>query len=178
MLPIAASSKVTLEHLAATCSSRSRTFSTTRTGSLAATGHQCTTRATHEPKTNPSPTKPSPPQSQSQSNKTHYLITLHRSPANLPENVAQTCEALGLPRRLSSSIVPITQVSSGQVLAIKELVGLRAITLDQVLSSPWTQRKGAGNQGSGLRSNGNPRGVIRVGSERARGDERGYKIVE
>ncbi|SCZ98297.1 BZ3500_MvSof-1268-A1-R1_Chr3-2g06279 [Microbotryum saponariae] len=177
MLPIAASSRLTLEHLAVTCSLRSRTFSTTRTGSLAATGQQCTTRATHEPQTNTSPTKHSPPQPQS-NHKTHYLITLHRSPANLPETVARTCEALGLPRRLSSSIVPITQVSSGQVLAIKELVGVRAITLDQVVSAQWTQRKGAGNQGSGLRSNGNPRGIIRVGSERARGDERGYRILK
>ncbi|SCV74584.1 BQ2448_7613 [Microbotryum intermedium] len=173
MVPVAASSRVTLEHFATTSSCfRSRSFSTARTSSLAATSRQRATLTAQKTQTN------RPPTNHSQLNKTHYLVTLHRSPANLPQTVARTCEALGLRHRLSSSIVPITDVSSGQVLAIKELVGVRAISLDQVLSPQWTQRKGAGNQGSGLRSNGNPRGIIRVGSERARGEERGYKIVE
>ncbi|BGP03942.1 Proteophosphoglycan ppg4 [Rhodotorula toruloides ATCC 204091] len=112
----------------------------------------------------------------------HYLITLLRSPNHLGVTVNATTRVLGLRRRLSSVIVPINAVNAGYILRIKELVGVRLVSREDVqrwASKEWRERPGEGNQGSGLRIVGGsgPNAVIRVGSERARGDERGFKVV-
>ncbi|GAA5884177.1 hypothetical protein JCM6882_002167 [Rhodosporidiobolus microsporus] len=113
----------------------------------------------------------------------HYLVTLLRSPLHLPKRTLQSVRSLGLGKRLSSSIVPITPSNAGYILALKELVGVRTVTQEQVkhwASREWRERKGEGNQGAGMRvrADGSDRSVIRVGSERARGDERGFKVVQ
>lgn len=43
----------------------------------------------------------------------------------------------------------------------------------------WREREGEGRRGSGLRvrEGQGKDGVIRVGSERARGEERGFKVL-
>ncbi|BGO96103.1 hypothetical protein NBRC10512_002934 [Rhodotorula toruloides] len=112
----------------------------------------------------------------------HYLITLLRSPNHLGATVYSTTRVLGLTKRLSSVIVPINPVNAGYILRIKELVGVRLVSGEDVqrwASKEWRERPGEGNQGSGLRVMGGagPNAVIRVGSERARGDERGFKVV-
>ncbi|KAL8279845.1 hypothetical protein RQP46_007695 [Phenoliferia psychrophenolica] len=113
--------------------------------------------------------------------KTHYLVTLLRSPLHLPAPLLATCQSIGLSHRLSSSIVPITRENAGFILRVKELVGVRTISAQDVekASDPaWRDRAGEGRQGSGFVTKGEPgRGVIRVGRERARGDERGFRVV-
>ncbi|KAM0751490.1 hypothetical protein T439DRAFT_324674 [Meredithblackwellia eburnea MCA 4105] len=133
-----------------------------------------------------SPASSSSPQSSSPNSidhdsKTHYLVTLLRSPLHLPKHLKASCNSLGLNTRLSSSIVPITPENAGYILSIKELVGVRTVGVEDVLqaSDPsWRNRPGEGRQGRGLSTNGVPgSGVVRVGSERARGDERGFKVI-
>ena len=117
----------------------------------------------------------------SASAKSHYLVTLLRSPLHLPAPVQATCQSIGLSHRLSSSIVPITRENAGFILRIKELVGVRMIAAEDVAkaSDPsWRDREGEGRRGGGFVTKGEPgRGVIRVGRERARGDERGFRVV-
>ncbi|BGP20687.1 hypothetical protein JCM10213_001066 [Rhodosporidiobolus nylandii] len=113
----------------------------------------------------------------------HYLVTLLRSPLHLPKNVAASLSSLGLGKRLSSAVVPITQVNAGYILAAKELVGVRTVSQDQVkqwASREWRERDGEGKQGSGMRvrEGATENSVIRVGSERARGAERGFRVVQ
>lgn len=113
------------------------------------------------------------------SSHTHYLITLLRSPLHLPAPLAATCNTLGLTHRLTTTLVPITQENAGLVLRIKELVGVRTVAAEDLGKAgtiEWRERPGEGRQGSGLigREDG---GVIRVGTERARGEERGFKVV-
>ncbi|GAA5916998.1 hypothetical protein JCM5296_004039 [Sporobolomyces johnsonii] len=127
----------------------------------------------------PSPSSPVPP---AQSTPTHYLVTLLRSPLHLSKSVSASLASLGLYKRLSSSIVPINSVNSGYILKAKELVGVRSVTADElasIASKEWRDRPGEGRQGSGLRvrEDAGPAAVIRVGSERARGDERGFRVV-
>lgn len=113
--------------------------------------------------------------------KTHYLVTLLRSPLHLPAPILATCQSLGLTHRLSSSIVPISPENAGFILRVKELVGVRSVGVEEVAKaqdSAWREREGEGRQGSGLSRNGGERGVVRVGRERARGVERGFKVVE
>ncbi|GAA6006804.1 hypothetical protein JCM11491_003186 [Sporobolomyces phaffii] len=112
----------------------------------------------------------------------HYLVTLQRSPLHLNPAIKQSLASLGLYKRLSSSIVPITPTNQGYILRAKELVGIRPLSEAQVRdlgSAAWRNRPGEGRQGSGLRvrHGAGEGGVIRVGSERARGEERGYKVV-
>ncbi|BGP28050.1 hypothetical protein JCM10295v2_007037 [Rhodotorula toruloides] len=114
--------------------------------------------------------------------RSHYLITLLRSPNHLGASIFSTTRVLGLNKRLSSVIVPINPINAGYILRIKELVGVRLVSREDVqrwASREWRERPGEGNQGSGLRIAGGagPNAVIRVGSERARGDERGFKVV-
>lgn len=127
---------------------------------------------------------------------THYLVTLLRSTIALPKSIASTTRSLGLNSRLSSSVVPITATTQGAILRVKELVGVRAITLDQLGPSAtqvWRDRPGQGRRGSGLRARMTPTvdtigtpgngqqpsmGALRVGSERNRGEERGFKVVK
>lgn len=77
--------------------------------------------------------------------------------------------------------MPITRENAGFILRIKELVGVRTVGVDEVVkaSEPaWRERPGEGRQGGGFVTKGDPgRGVVRVGRERARGDERGFRIV-
>lgn len=56
------------------------------------------------------------------------------------------------------------------------------ITKEQVEAAgrrEWREREGEGRKGSGLRvrEGQGENGVIRVGSERARGEERGFKVL-
>ncbi|POY72230.1 hypothetical protein BMF94_4736 [Rhodotorula taiwanensis] len=112
----------------------------------------------------------------------HYLVTLLRSPLHLSDKVKATVAALGLSKRLSSVIVPISSVNQGYLVKCKELVGVRAVTAAEVqqwASHDWRHRPGQGKRGSGIRivEPAGPNSVIRVGSERARGDERGFRVV-
>lgn len=113
--------------------------------------------------------------------KTHYLLTLLRSPLHLPKPLQATCQTLGLTHRLQSSIIPISAVNSGLILRVKELVGVRQVGVEEIskgVGEEWRNREGEGRQGGGLRARGEAAGgVIRVGSERCRGAERGFKIV-
>ncbi|GAA5841089.1 hypothetical protein JCM3766R1_006662 [Sporobolomyces carnicolor] len=110
----------------------------------------------------------------------HYLVTLKRSPLHLDPAIKSSLASLGLYKRLSSSIVPITQQNQGYLVRAKELVEIEPVSERQVAewaSAEWRNRPGQGNQGSGLRVRSQtPGAVIRVGSERARGEERGFKI--
>lgn len=113
---------------------------------------------------------------------THYLVTLLRSPLHLPPSITASIHSLGLGKRLSSSIVPISQTNAGYLLKLKDLVGVRTVSSDQVskwASKEWREREGEGNQGVGMRIGGygGENSVIRVGSERARGEERGFKVL-
>jgi len=110
---------------------------------------------------------------------THYLVTLLRSPLHLPVAAAATCNSLGLTHRLTSSLVPITQENAGFILRVKELVAVRTVApedLAKAASQEWRERPGEGRRGSGLMGHSET-GVVRVGSERARGEERGFKVV-
>ncbi|TNY18719.1 hypothetical protein DMC30DRAFT_418563 [Rhodotorula diobovata] len=116
------------------------------------------------------------------SSPSHFLVTLLRSPLHLGASQRASAASLGLHKRLSSSIVPITPQSAGYVLALKELVGVRRVSRDEVAawgSREWRERPGEGRKGSGLRvkAEADEGSVIRVGSERARGDERGFRVV-
>lgn len=127
----------------------------------------------------PSPSDLPPPPDDS--HKTHYLVTLLRSPLHLPAPILASCQSLGLTHRLSSSIVPISPENAGFILRVKELVGVRSVGVEEVAKaqeSAWREREGEGRRGSGLSRTGAERGVIRVGRERARGVERGFKVVE
>ncbi|ORY56821.1 hypothetical protein BCR35DRAFT_309764 [Leucosporidium creatinivorum] len=111
--------------------------------------------------------------------KTHYLVTLLRSPLHLPAPLQATCTSLGLTHRLQSSILPITPINAGFLLRVKELVGVRLIgvhDIDSKVGGGWRQREGEGRKGAGLSARGWG-GAIRVGSERARGEERGFKVI-
>ncbi|GAA5938071.1 uL30 family ribosomal protein [Sporobolomyces koalae] len=121
------------------------------------------------------------PSSSSQES-SHYLVTLLRSPLHLNPAIKQSLASLGLYKRLSSSIVPINPTNQGYILRAKELVGIKPLSQSQVQelgSETWRNRPGQGRQGSGLRirMGASDQGVIRVGSERARGEERGFKVV-
>ncbi|GAA5883212.1 hypothetical protein JCM3774_001933 [Rhodotorula dairenensis] len=112
----------------------------------------------------------------------HYLVTLLRSPLHLDHKVKATVASLGLRKRLASVVVPVTPTNQGYLLKCKELVAVRPVSQDQVqhwASPQWRTRPGQGNQGSGVRivEPAGPNSVIRIGSERARGDERGFRIV-
>ncbi|GAA6011096.1 hypothetical protein JCM10207_005495 [Rhodosporidiobolus poonsookiae] len=112
----------------------------------------------------------------------HYLVTLLRSPLHLPKSTLASIRSLGLGKRLSSAIVPISQTNAGYILALKELVGVRTVTQDQVkqwASPEWRARAGEGKKGAGMRirADATRDSVIRVGSERARGDERGFRAL-
>ncbi|GAA5877649.1 hypothetical protein JCM8547_007129 [Rhodosporidiobolus lusitaniae] len=127
-------------------------------------------------------TTPADPSASSSSSPSHYLVTLLRSPLHLPPSLSASICSLGLNKRLSSAIVPITPTNAGYILKLKELVGVRSVTSDEVRqwgSREWREREGEGRQGSGLRIGGyaGENSVIRVGSERARGDERGFRVV-
>ncbi|GAA5902426.1 mitochondrial 54S ribosomal protein uL30m MRPL33 [Sporobolomyces salmoneus] len=119
---------------------------------------------------------------ESASTPSHYLVTLLRSPLHLNPAIKSSLSSLGLYKRLSSSIVPITPTNQGYILRAKELVGIKPVTEEEVRrlgSEEWRNRQGEGRQGSGLRvrEGAGVGGVIRVGSERARGEERGFKVV-
>ncbi|GAA5942444.1 hypothetical protein JCM3775_006989 [Rhodotorula graminis] len=113
----------------------------------------------------------------------HFLVTLLRSPLHLAASQKASAASLGLYKRLSSSIVPITAQNAGYVVQLKELVGVRACSEADVArwgAREWREREGEGRQGSGMRvklGGDKARSVIRVGSERARGDERGFRVV-
>jgi len=112
----------------------------------------------------------------------HYLITLLRSPLHLSPAIKSSLSSLGLYKRLSSTIVPISQTNQGYILRAKELVGVKLITKEEVEKAgarEWREREGEGRRGSGLRvrEGQGKDGVIRVGSERARGEERGFKVL-
>lgn len=112
----------------------------------------------------------------------HYLVTLVRSPLHLSHKVKATAAALGLHKRLHSVLVPVTPVTQGYLLRCKEIVAVRPVSPDQLAqyaSQEWRTRPGVGNQGAGVRivEPAGPNSVVRVGSERARGDERGFRIV-
>ncbi|BGP43918.1 hypothetical protein JCM10449v2_007975 [Rhodotorula kratochvilovae] len=131
----------------------------------------------------PAPTLPASALPAAPTTPSHFLITLLRSPLHLPPSQRASAASLGLHKRLSSSIVPITPQNAGYVLRIKELVGVRQVSAAEVAlwaSREWRDRPGEGRQGSGMRvkAGANDGSVIRVGSERARGDERGFRIVD
>ncbi|GAA5822062.1 hypothetical protein JCM5353_006218 [Sporobolomyces roseus] len=126
------------------------------------------------PSSTPSDPSTSPP--------SHYLITLLRSPLHLSPSIKSSLSSLGLYKRLSSTIVPISQTNQGYILRAKELLGVKMITKEQVEEAgrrEWREREGEGRKGSGLRvrEGQGENGVIRVGSERARGEERGFKVL-
>ncbi|KAM0789774.1 hypothetical protein ACM66B_006627 [Microbotryomycetes sp. NB124-2] len=119
--------------------------------------------------------------SASSSSSSHFVVTLTRSPLHLPKSIKATCQVLGLHKRLSTTIVPNTSHNVGALLKVKELVHVQpfdAQDADHVsLTRQWRERQGDGRRGSGIRAKGGELSVIRVGSERARGDERGFKVV-
>ncbi|KAI5481292.1 50S ribosomal protein [Pseudohyphozyma bogoriensis] len=109
---------------------------------------------------------------------THYLVTLLRSPSHLPPPKAAACKTLGLTHRLSSSFVPISPEAAGSILAVKELVGVRTVGMDDIskVNARRVREGEEGKKGSGLRSHGTLGGTIRIGTERANGDERGFRV--
>ncbi|GJN94245.1 hypothetical protein Rhopal_007319-T1 [Rhodotorula paludigena] len=113
----------------------------------------------------------------------HYLVTLVRSPLHLGPSARGALASLGLhSKRLASVVVPVSRESAGALLAVKELVAVREVSDAEVrawASNEWREREGEGRRGAGMRvsERAGQRGVIRVGSERARGDERGFRIV-
>ncbi|GAA6033465.1 hypothetical protein JCM8097_001411 [Rhodosporidiobolus ruineniae] len=174
----------TLAHLPRTLTARAtpaaRLLSSSSSLSSSASSSQSQPTASTSSAPAPS-TKGSPSASAAQP--THYLVTLLRSPLHLPPAISASIRSLGLNKRLSSSIVPISQVNAGYILNLKELVGVRTVGQDQVkkwASPEWRNRAGEGNQGSGMRvrRGATADSVIRVGSERARGDERGFRVVQ
>lgn len=128
---------------------------------------------------------------------THYHLTLMRAATRLPSSSSRTLQALGLGsrqkgKRLSSVLVPINGCTAGQVLRVKELVRVQTVHLGEMLEMEAARRgttttmaaaAGARNEqegrtGAGLRLNSDrPGAVIRVGNDRARGDERGFRVV-
>lgn len=119
--------------------------------------------------------------SSSESEKTHYLITLRRSPLHLPSPIKSSCKSLGLGHRLASSIVPITQENAGYILRIKELITVKLLGIDEIsraVDQSWSLREGEGRRGSGLHLMREGAEVIRVGTERSRGEERGFKVIQ
>ncbi|KAG0660252.1 hypothetical protein C6P46_004706 [Rhodotorula mucilaginosa] len=113
----------------------------------------------------------------------HLLVTLLRSPLHLSAKVKATVASLGLHKRLASVVVPVSPTNHGYLLKCKELVAVRPVSQQQIqewASPEWSRRPGKGNQGSGIRivEPAGPNSVIRIGSERARGDERGFKIID
>ncbi|KAK4056397.1 hypothetical protein OIO90_002540 [Microbotryomycetes sp. JL221] len=164
----------------ATATTAARAMSTTatlRTDASTSAVPQPTSSAT----TSSSATTQAPTVSQTEPSSTHFIVTLLRSPLHLPKAVKSTCTSLGLHKRLSTSIVPNTPQNVGYLLKVKELVTIRNIDALQGLgksaTKEWVDRQGQGRRGSGLRASGGPLSVIRVGSERARGDERGFRVV-
>lgn len=123
-----------------------------------------------------STSRPPPPPS-------HYLVTLLRSPLHLSAKVKATVASLGLHKRLASVVVPVSPTNQGYLVKCKELVAVRPVSQHQVqewASPEWSRRPGKGNQGSGVRivEPAGPNSVIRIGSERARGDERGFRVID
>lgn len=124
---------------------------------------------------------------------THYCITLLRSPLHLPIASQRTCQALGLGKRMNRTIVPISSVNAGYILSIKELVGVELVNLEEVQTREYERemlrvergdvegRRGAGltahNPANWELSLGSSSGVVRVGKDRCRGSERGFKVV-
>ncbi|GAA5982987.1 hypothetical protein JCM10908_006858 [Rhodotorula pacifica] len=164
--PVASTSRI-----AFTASSPTSTAAPT----VAAARRLASTQATQEPSTTAAEEEDSTP--------SHYLVTLLRSPLHLSAKTKATVSSLGLHKRLSSVIVPITPTNQGYLLKCKELVGVRAVSQSEVqqwAAQEWRTREGEGNKGSGIRivEPAGPNSVIRVGSERARGDERGFRIVQ
>lgn len=130
----------------------------------------------------PTPTPTPTPARAHDAAPSHYLVTLLRSTIKLGSDAQATARALGLSKRLSSSIVPVNAVNAGYILRLKEIVGVRLVGRDDVehwASAAWRERPGDGRKGSGLSvaANAGPNAIIRVGSERARGDERGFRVV-
>ncbi|GAA6048717.1 hypothetical protein JCM3770_003926 [Rhodotorula araucariae] len=157
----------------------SSSSSPSSSSSAAAPPPQASTSATSPP----APTLPSSALPAAETAPSHYLVTLLRSPLHLPPAQRASAASLGLHKRLSSSVVPITPQNAGYVLQIKELVGVRQVSTAEVrawASPEWRDRPGEGRRGSGMRVKlgATDRSVIRVGSERARGDERGFRIVD
>lgn len=134
------------------------------------------------PSTSTSDSTSTSTQSQSpESEKTHYLITLRRSPLHLPSPIKSSCKSLGLGHRLSSSIVPITQENAGYILRIKELINIKLLSVNEIsraVDQNWSLREGEGRRGSGLHLMREGAEVIRVGTERCRGEERGFKVIQ
>lgn len=155
-----------------------RTLETMRLQSRSISRRLFSTTSPSLSSTRSTPTPPPPTSSPS-----HYLITLLRSPLHLNPSIKQSLSSLGLYKRLSSSIVPISPQNEGYILRAKELVGVRTLREEEVRelgSMEWRDREGEGRKGSGLRvrQGAGQDGVIRVGSERARGEERGFKVVQ
>ena len=102
---------------------------------------------------------------------------MNRSPAHLPKKVKASCESMGLTKRLASSIIPVTQPNAGLITSVKELVSVRILDdaeLAKIADVDWATREGNGRTGSGLRQ---ANSVIQVGTERARGEQRGYRVL-
>lgn len=139
-----------------------------------------TSRLASSSSSTPQSTESTAPLLEDQDVDTHYLITLRRSPLHLPKPIQTTCKSLGLGHRLASSIVPISRVNAGYILRIKELITVKTIGMDAIAGAAapeWSGRAGEGRRGSGLHLTREGAGVIRVGTERSRGEERGFKVI-
>ncbi|GAA5954007.1 hypothetical protein JCM8115_003282 [Rhodotorula mucilaginosa] len=124
-----------------------------------------------------------PPSTRTEEAPSHLLVTLLRSPLHLSAKVKATVASLGLHKRLASVVVPVSPTNHGYLLKCKELVAVRPVSQQQIqewASPEWSRRPGKGNQGSGIRivEPAGPNSVIRIGSERARGDERGFRVID
>lgn len=106
---------------------------------------------------------------------THYEVTLKRSPLHLPADSLAACVSIGLRKRLSTTLIPINQSNSGNLLTIKELISVKLVNLEEFIAAR-PERSGEGRTGAGLTGRGG-NGVIRVGKDRCRGEERGFRVL-
>lgn len=176
--PLASTSRLTTNTSISTSSSFSSSSSSSSDSTTTATSSSSPSSSSLESTTTTTASESEP--IEAGSDKTHYLITLRRSPLHLPSPIQSSCKSLGLGHRLASSIVPITQENAGYILRIKELITVKTIGVEEIsraVDQSWSLREGEGRRGSGLHLMREGAGVIRVGTERSRGEERGFKVL-
>lgn len=77
---------------------------------------------------------------------THHLITLIRSPLNLPSYSIRTLESLGLRKRYQSVLHPFSPTVAGHILRVKEIVRVKNVSEEE--GKRW--RDMSRSEGSGV----------------------------